>query len=178
MASVDQNPVAQNHQDLRGNSAIEKIRTMVSSTKTGFFCTAATVVGSSGARPMRVQEVDAEGNLWFLSAVDTHKDEELRLDPRVRLYFQSAANGDFLEINGYGSVSQDREKIAQLWQPAMKNWFTEGQDDPRISVIKVRVEDGHYWETRHGFVIGGVKILLGAVTGNPMDDSVEGELRI
>jgi general stress protein 26 len=174
----NRNIVDQHHENLQGSSAIEKIRSMVESTKTCFFCTSATIAGSSGARPMSVQEVDAEGNLWFLSGIDTHKDQELKIDPRVQLYFQGSAHGDFLEINGHGSVSQDPVKIDHLWRPIMKNWFTEGREDPRISVIKVTPVDGYYWETKHGFLISGVKILLGSVTGNTSDDSREGELRV
>lgn len=60
----------------------------------------------------------------------------------------------------------------------MKTWFSEGPDDPRISVIKVTATDGYYWETRHGLVIASIKMLVGTVTGKPMDDSVEGKLRL
>ena len=151
---------------------------MVESCKTYFFCTSTAIAGPSGARTMSVQEVDGDGNLWFLSGIDTHKDQELKIDSRVQLYFQGSAHGNFLEINGHASVSQDSAKIDQLWRPIMKNWFTEGREDPRISVIKVTPVNGYYWETKHGFVIAGMKILLGAVTGNASDDSREGELRV
>jgi hypothetical protein len=60
----------------------------------------------------------------------------------------------------------------------MKTWFTEGEDDPRITVIGVKVEDGYYWDTKHGMMVAGIKMLIGAVTGKTLDDSVQGELNV
>jgi general stress protein 26 len=178
MDSTNHNQPEHHRENLTGDSAIHKIKSLVNTTKSCFFCTSIAVDGSTAARPMTVQKVDAEGNLWFLSARDTHKDEELKINPRVRLYFQGAAHSDFLEINGYATASQDRAKIDELWQPIMKNWFTEGREDPRISVIKVTAVDGYYWETKHGFAMTGIKMLIGAVTGKTTDVGHEGKLHV
>jgi general stress protein 26 len=164
--------------NLSGELAVAKIQSLVDQSKSCFFCTSVAVDGSTAARPMTVQKVDDEGNLWFLSARDTHKDQELTINPRVRLYFQSSAHGAFLEINGSATVTQDRKKIDELWQPIMNNWFSEGREDPRISVIKVSAIDGYYWETKHGFAVAGIKMLIGAVTGTATDVGVEGELHV
>ncbi|MGE3509589.1 MAG: pyridoxamine 5'-phosphate oxidase family protein [Vicinamibacterales bacterium] len=34
------------------------------------------------------------------------------------------------------------QKIDELWEPLAKTWFTEGKDDPRITVIKVAPRRG------------------------------------
>lgn len=125
---------------------------------------------------MSVQEVDEQGNLWFLSANDSHKNEELSQDPSVRLYFQGSAHSDFLTLNGTASVSRDRARIKELWEPIVEAWFTEGKDHPRITVIKVTPTDGYYWDTKHGAVIAGAKMFVGAAIGKTLDDSMEGRL--
>jgi general stress protein 26 len=178
MESINANRPHSNQEDLYGMAAVEKIREMVDKVSTCFFCTAETVAGSSGARPMAVRQVDEAGNLWFLSAKDSHKDQELDLDAEVQLFFQGSEHADFMEIKGRASSFEDRKKIHELWQPMMKTWFSEGVDDPRISVIKVTPTDGHYWETKHGHTVAGFKMLLGAAIGKTLDDSVEGGLRI
>jgi general stress protein 26 len=127
---------------------------------------------------MSVQEVDEEGNLWFLSATDSEKNEELQTDASVKLYFQGSAQSDFMELNGVANVTRDREKIDELWEPVVKTWFTEGKDDPRISVIKVTPIEGYYWDTKHGRAIAGIKMLIGAATGKTLDDSIEGKLDV
>jgi len=35
---------------------------------------------------------------------------------------------------------------------------------------------GYYWDTKHGTVVAGAKILIGAMVGRTLDDSIEGEL--
>ncbi len=137
MNSINRNQPEDNRADLRGQDAIEQIRTMVKKAQTSFFCTAVSTGGSSGARPMSVQQVDDAGNLWFLSADDSHKNAEIARDPSVKLYFQGSPHSDFLQLNGHATISRDKAKIKELWEPVIKTWFTQGVDDPRITVIKV-----------------------------------------
>ena len=167
----------ESHRDnLHGDDAVKKIRDVVDKAESCFFCTAVSIGDSSGARPMAVRKVDDSGNLWFLSPLDSHKNDEINVNPQVRLYFQASSHSCFLELNGQASISQDREKIAELWEPILKTWFVEGKDDPRVSVIKVVPTDGYYWNTKHGNIVAGVKMLIGAAVGKTLDDSVEGSL--
>jgi general stress protein 26 len=178
MNSIDRNQPERNRENLHGVQAIEKMKAIVDEAKSCFFCTAETSGNSSNARPMAVQDVDDDGNLWFLSADDTQKNEELAVDASVKLYFQGSAHSDFLELSGVATVSRDESKIKELWKPIHKTWFTEGQDDPRITVIKVTPTDGYYWDTKHGNVVAGIKMLIGAATGKTLDDSISGKLQI
>lgn len=178
MDSINKNQPEQNKQNLASEEAIKKIQELVEKAESCFFCTNVTTGESSGARPMNVRKVDDEGNLWFLSANDSHKNEELIHDPSVKLYFQGSAHSDFLQLNGSATISTDKSKIKELWSPVIKTWFTEGLDDPRITVIKVTPSEGYYWDTKHGNVVAGIKILIGAATGKTLDDSIEGKLKV
>jgi general stress protein 26 len=179
MDSINENQPEKNKENLISEEAIKKIQELVEKAESCFFCTNVTSRGeSSGARPMNVRKVDDDGNLWFLSANDSHKNEELMRDPSVTLYFQGSPHSDFLQLNGTATISQDKAKIKELWSPLIKTWFTEGEDDPRITVIKVTPSEGYYWDTKHGIVIAGMKILIGAATGKTLDDSIEGNLKL
>lgn len=178
MDSINQNQPENNHADLSGGYAIAKIKALVAKAETCFFCTGNAAPGSSGARPMSVQQVDDAGNLWFLSANDSHKNHELETDPAVQLFFQGSAHSDFLMLRGTASITRDKDKIKELWEPIVKTWFTEGVDDPRITAIKVAPTDGYYWDTKHGMAVAGVKMLIGAAIGKTLDDSIEGQLRV
>ncbi len=127
---------------------------------------------------MSVQKVDDAGNLWFLSADDSHRNEELKLDANVRLFFQGSAHSDFLMLRGTATTSRDKEKIKELWEPIVKTWFTEGVDDPRLTVIKFAPSEGYYWDTKHGMAVAGIKMMIGAALEKTMDDSIEGKLRV
>ncbi len=176
MDSINQNQSEENHADLTGAEAVEKVRDLVKKAGSCFFRTAQAVEGSSESRPMAALQVDDNGNLWFLSAADSHKNVELGIDSAVELYFQASSHSGFLMLRGTGIVSKDKAKIKELWEPTFKTWFTEGEEDPRITVIQVAPSDGYYWDTKHGKVVSGVKILIGAALGKTLDDSIEGKL--
>ena len=175
--SINKNQEEENYKNLSSFEAIKRIKDMVEKNPTCFFCTSNTNE-TSKARPMSVQKVDDEANLWFLSSLDSNKNQEIEIESEVQLFFQGSAHSDFLHLHCTASVSTDKAKIKELWQPILKTWFTEGENDPRISVIKVVPKDGYYWDTKHGNVVAGIKMLIGAAIGKTMDDSIEGELKI
>ena len=176
MDSINRNQPEDNREDLIGKDAVERIREVVKKTASCFFCTAVSTGGSGATRPMAVQDVDDAGTLWFLSASDSHKNRELEQEPSVRLFFQGSEHADFLTLTGTATVSRDRKKIKNLWKPVLKVWFTEGEDDPRITVIRVTPSGGYYWDNKHGSAVAGIKMLIGAAIGKTLDDSIEGEL--
>jgi general stress protein 26 len=178
MDSINRNQPEDNRADLNGGEAVKKIREIVDHAQNCFFTTAVAVSGSSSARPMNVRQVDEAGNLWFLSANDSHLNLELAQDSSVKLFFQGSPHSDFLQLNGRAYISTDREKIEELWEPIIKTWFTGGVDDPRITVIKVVPNDGYYWDNKHGNIVAGIKMMIGAAVGKTLDDSIEGKVAV
>jgi len=115
----------------------------------------------------KIQEmVEQAENCFFCSAVpmgESNGDRPMnvrQVDDEGNLWFLSASDS-----------RKDREKIKELWSPMIQTWFTEGQDNPRITVIKVTPTEGYYWDTKHGNAVAGVKILIGAVQRKTLDDS-------
>jgi general stress protein 26 len=176
MDSINRNQSEDNRQDFSGPAAVAKLRELVEKAKTCFFCTAAAISESEGARPMTVLQVDNAGALWFLSANDSHKNRELVVDPHVTLFFQGSTHSEFLRLAGRASISTDKAKIHELWSPLFSTWFTEGENDPRITVLQFAPTEGYYWDTKHGIAVAGVKMLIGAMLGKTVDDSIEGRL--
>jgi len=178
MDSINQQQPEDNVQHLAGEEARAQIKKMVEETDTCFFCTEIETGKPFSVRPMAVQKVDDEGNVWFLSSKDSNKDSEAKQDPYVQLLFQQSQHSGFLSLYGTAQFYYDKEKIKELWKPIAKVWFTEGEDDPRISVIKVKPVDGYYWDNKHGKAIAFAKMVAGMVTGQTLDDSVEGKLKV
>ena len=150
MDSINRQQSEENYKELKGAHAGKKIKELAGKNKTCFFCTAITTGRPLSVRPMSVQKMDEEGNFWFLSANDSHKNEEINVDNNVQLLFQGSAHSDFLTVFGMATISTDKELIKELWEPIIKTWFTGGVDDPRITVIKVECRHGYYWDNKHG----------------------------
>ena len=178
MNSIDANQPEANRDNLEGEKAVSKIQELVNKAETCFFCTGIRSGAMVPTRPMAVQKVDDAGRLWFLSASDSHHNADIARDPAVQLMFQGAPHSDFLTLYGRAEVSRDPEHIEALWEPILKTWFTEGKDDPRITVICVTPTSGYYWDTKHNPAVAMAKMVIGAVTGTTLDDSVEGTLRV
>jgi len=177
METINQQQTENNRKSLQTKEAVNKIKVLVKSAKTCFFCTNLKTNSPFVTRPMAVQKVDEEGNLWFLSSVDSNKNQELKTNDAVQLLFQGDPHTNFLSLFGHATISKDREKIDELWDPIAKTWFTEGKEDPRISVIKMTPADGYYWDTKHGKFVAFAKMAVGAMTGKTMDDSIEGRIK-
>ncbi len=175
MSSINQQQVEANHEDLIAASAVKKMREITNKSNTCFFCTKIDE-GNFHTRPMTVQHVDDEGNCWFLSASDSHVNAEIETDNLVHLLFQGSAHSDLMNLYGKAGISKDKKMIEALWQPIYKTWFTEGKDDPRITVIMFKPEEGYYWDNKHGNAVAFVKMAVGAMTGKTLDDSIEGKL--
>jgi general stress protein 26 len=178
MDSINQQQPEKNHQDLHATEAIAKMQELAGKTNTCFFSTRLRNSEVPVTRPMAVQELDDQGHFWFLSANDSHKNQEIQQDASVQLLFQGSAHSDFLSVVGTATISTDPARIKELWNPILKAWFTEGEDDPRITVIEVTPQDGYYWDNKHGNTIAFVKTAFGAAIGQTLDDSIEGTLNI
>ncbi|MDQ2751741.1 MAG: pyridoxamine 5'-phosphate oxidase family protein [Bacteroidota bacterium] len=178
MDSINKQQQEDNYKDLAGDEATKKIKELTNSAKTCFFCTQIESGKPFSTRPMSVQKVDDEGNFWFLSANDSHKNEEVTTNHSVQLLFQGSSYSEFLNVYGTATVSEDKQKIKELWEPILKTWFTEGENDPRISVIKVEPTEGYYWDIKHNGAVAFVKRVAGAVIGKTIDDSIEGKLKV
>lgn len=176
MNSINKNQSEKNHEDLLGEDAILKIKELTAKSSTCFFCTNIKTNKSFSARPMTLQKADDDGNLWFLSAADSYLNQEMATDVYVQLLFQGSEYSDFLNLYGTTSMSRDHDKINEFWNPSLKTWFTEGKDDPRITVIKFTPQEGYYWDTKNNIAIGFIKRMIGAAIGKTMDDSIEGEI--
>ena len=162
--------------DLTGAPAIERLREIARAVDTVMFITRHEEFPLM-VRPMAVREVDEDGTLWFLSASDSDKNVELQRDPRVTLAFQNQSKYEYLQLSGRAGIHRDRALIDKLWTKFAESWF-DGKDDPRITVISVRPESGHYWATENGKVVASVKMLLGAAGANVSHPGVAGELRV
>ena len=174
MNSIDKNQPEKNHEDLNNKDSIDKIIDLADG-QTCFLCTSQ---GSKGyARPMSVQKVDKAGSIWFLSPSDSNQNKEIEENSVVNLYFHGSKHSDFMHLYGKAQILKEKSIISELWNPILKTWFTEGEDDPRISIIKFVPENGYYWDTKHGNVIAGIKMLIGAALGTTLDDSIQGALK-
>lgn len=176
MNSINQQQPEHNREGLWGKDTIDKVKELADKAKTCFFCTDIQAGKAFAARPMAIQQVADDGTIFFLSADDSGLNAQISRDSAVQLLFQGSHHSEMMSLYGHANISRDAAKIAELWEPVFKTWFTEGENDPRITVVRVKMEEGYYWDTKNGELIAFAKQLAGAVMGKTLDDSIEGRL--
>lgn len=165
------------HENLINAEAIKKIKLLAGDIKIALFCTQLAQIPIQ-SRPMAVQDIDDEGNLWFISSMDSDKNHEIQQDNQVQLFFSNISSSQYLSVYGHATIFRDQQKIDELWSPIAKAWFEEGKKDPKVSVIKVTPADAYYWDTKNSKIITLLKIASAAVFGTDSDVGVHGNLKV
>jgi general stress protein 26 len=102
--------------------------------------------GQLRARPLQIvaHNQDASDDLWFVTALDSEKVEEIGKQPRVAV---TLADGKrFLSISGEARAIVDTAKIEAMWQESWRLWFPNGPMGGGIALIQVLPQCAEYWD--------------------------------
>ncbi len=161
--------------NLNSQEAIAKMKEMAEEIKVCMMCTGLAAAPFS-TRPMGLSMVDEEGKLWFLSGMESNKNMEITQDAKVQLIFASPSGSHFLTVFGEADIFTDEKSIEKAWTPMAKAWFSDGKNDPDLSVIRVYPLEAYYWDTRNSKMVSLIKIAAAAITGSTPDAGVQGRL--
>ncbi|MEP6944895.1 MAG: pyridoxamine 5'-phosphate oxidase family protein [Acidobacteriota bacterium] len=134
------------------------------------FCMLTTISGGDlRSRPMSTQTFDENGDLWFFTSDNTHKVDEITADSRVNVAYTKPDENQYVSVSGRATLSKDRAKIEELWNPILKAWFPEGIDDPHLALLNIKVEAAEYWESSSSTLVQIAGFVKALVTGTEMD---------
>jgi general stress protein 26 len=128
------------------------------------------------SRPMATQTQADGTDLWFVTDIESHKLEELELDPHVNLAYYRDRTREWVSVSGTGFVSRDRRVIHELYRPDWRAWFGDlggardgGPDDPRLALILVDVHSVTYLKQDKPRPVVLFELMKGMVTGKSPD---------
>lgn len=127
------------------------------------------------SRPMGTREIEADGALWFFTADDSAKVQEIYHDQMVNVSYLNPSAQIYVSVAGKASLSRDRAKIRELWTPALKAWFAAGVEDPNLALLRVEIQAIDYWEGP-GKIVSLLKFAKSAVTGQPSNVGEHGKI--
>jgi general stress protein 26 len=107
-----------------------------------------TTVTSDGrfhTRPLQTLAVDPSGELWFFTDWNSPKVSELRQDTSVCLGYADSRRKTYLAVNGTARVLRDTQRAAQLWQADQRAYYPCGPKDPRLAILRIKIEQAEYW---------------------------------
>jgi len=131
--------------------------------------------GTLRARPMGLQhERLADCDLWFVSADDTHKTDEIDRHHQVNVCCLRTRDRAYVSLSAKARVERNPHQVQRLWQPTWKLWFgDERPEDGGIVLLKLQVERAEYWDPEGG----RLRVVYAAPDEPATDEAVEGDVR-
>lgn len=168
MSSAHENGMA-------ASKKIDELYDLINGIETAMFTTRG-VSGQLVSRPMATQERIEDADLWFVTDAETHKLEDLALDPHVNCSYFNNRSREWVSVSGLARVSKNRNKIRQLYKEDWKAWFGDeggdrdgGPNDPRLALIFVEAELATYMKVNKPRPVVLFQVLKGIVTGSKVE---------
>ena len=160
---------------MSASKKIDELYDLIRGIETAMFTTRRPN-GQLVSRPMATQDRIDGADLWFVTDVDTHKLDELAMDPHVNLSYYNMKSREWVSVSGVAHVSKNRNRIRQLYKEDWKAWFGDeggerdgGPNDPRIALIMVEAESACYMKVNKPKPVVLFEVLKGMVTGSRVD---------
>lgn len=145
---------------------VQKVAELVDQAQSCMLTTMAAG-GRHVSRPMAVQEVEFDGDLWFFTLDDSAKVTQVIANPQVNVSFQDDENSSWTSLSGRAEVVHDPGKAEELWSKPLEVWFSDGLDTPGLSLLKVHADTAEYWDAANSKVRRLIGAARAAVTGDP-----------
>ncbi len=126
---------------------ISKVVDIINDAKIGML----TTVNEAGAlvsRPLAIQDVKDDGDMWFFTGLGTSQVAHVRQDPRVNVSF--GKNTEWVSVAGTAEVVTDRQKIHEMWNQVVEAWYPDGPETPEVCLLRVDSESAEYWTSPGG----------------------------
>jgi general stress protein 26 len=132
--------------------------------------------GSLRSRPMWTLGDNFDGSLWFFTADDAPKAEELARNQHIGLSYAAPDKDLYVSVTGRAEVVDDRAKVDELWNVFAEAWFPDGKDDPHLALIRVDVDHAQYWEDKKPKVLQLAEVVIGIVRDVPPKSGEQGRI--
>ncbi|CAM3532246.1 pyridoxamine 5'-phosphate oxidase family protein [Sphingobacterium prati] len=164
--------------NINNQEALDKLKSIVDQIDVGTICSFGKGSIYPHGVPMSRQEVDNQGNIWYVCSAQSDTYKNIENDPRVSVFYADPKNYTFLSINGTAKLSRDQARIDRYWNKMMEGWFEKGKEDPNIRLLCVSPQEAHYWDSNSNMVVNLFNMLKATLTGNIEDIGREGDLNL
>lgn len=115
------------------------------------------------SRPLSARVRRGEHAVYFLVDVEGDKNGQVEHFPSVSVAWADNGHYKYVVMSGEARVSNDRQKITDLWSDFDKAWW-EDASDPSIRLVTFTPDNGELWDSP-GKAVALVKMVMAAVTG-------------
>ena len=150
---------------------LDELYDLIDGIETAMFTTRRPT-GQLISRPMATQPRIEDADLWFVTDSESHKLDDLMLDPHVNCSYYNMKSREWVSVTGVARVSKSRNKIRQLYKEDWKTWFGDeggerdgGPNDPRLALILVDADSATYMKVNKPKPVVLFQAIKSMVTG-------------
>ncbi|MBX3017234.1 MAG: pyridoxamine 5'-phosphate oxidase family protein [Bdellovibrionaceae bacterium] len=133
--------------------------------------TTSSLEGGLSSRPLTVQEMTAQGDLFFLISDTSTLAEEVRANGRVNATLTKPESSIYVSLVGSAEVTHDQERIDELWSIGAQAFFPRGPKDPDLALLHMRIESAELWDSPSSRIVQAWKFAKAIVTGEKASDA-------
>ena len=148
----------------------QKVQDLIRSSRIAML-TSVSPDGSLISKPMANQDVDFDGDVWFISERTSQKVRNIEANPNVNVSYSDRSS--WVSLAGKASVVDDHAKLTELWDTFTDAWMEGGPDNPNNVLIKVDGDSAEYWDSPGSKVTQVVNLVKAKVTGKRFEGDNE-----
>ncbi|WBU61473.1 pyridoxamine 5'-phosphate oxidase family protein [Paracoccus albus] len=100
--------------------------------------------------PMSHSMIDGDPNLWFITAKDTPMAKAAAQGADANYLVCSDGKGLYADVSGKLTLSDDAEKLDEIWGVIASSWFEGGKADPDLQLVRYAPSKAEVWVTEGG----------------------------
>jgi general stress protein 26 len=143
-----------------------KVAELIKGQRFGFLTTT-TPEGKLTSRPMALQEVEFDGDLWFFAEQSAPWLTHISSSPQVNVGVGSG--GTWVSLTGEAVVVADVAKKKELWNSGVEAWLPQGPEDPSVVLVKVDGDSAEYWDSPGNRLATVFSFVKAKATGDKPD---------
>ena len=155
--------------------SISKVTDIINDSHIGMF----TTINEKGAlvsRPLAVQEVKDDGDMWFFTSSTTSQVAHILANPAVNVSFGKRT--EWVSVAGTAEVVTDRQLIHDKWNQVVEAWFPDGPDTPEVVLLHVDSDSAEYWTSPGGTAATVLQWIKSKVTHSRMSVGESGTVEL
>lgn len=105
------------------------------------------LLGAGGGTPVPMSPLSRkeDGAIWFITAADHDTFKAAKTGEQATIYLSDSAGQMYGTIKGRLSVSEDSDKLDDLWSPMAAAWFENGREDDSVRLMKYTPTEAEIW---------------------------------
>ena len=148
----------------------EKVHDLIESSRVAML-TSVDADGTMVSKPMATQDVEFDGDVWFIAERASHKVANIEANPHVNVTYST--NSSWVSLSGTAAVVDDPARLKELWNTFTDAWLEGGPDNPNNVLVKVTSTGAEYWDSPGSKVTQLLNLVKAKTTGKRLEGDNE-----